>query len=273
MPTSHGDPTEEPRAPSRARARTPASVDSGPVEEAPTRSDDDPVPRRTGQHRVAARPHVDELAAQRRTSGSCDVRPGGEGAGDPVAAPVRGQQVTSAQRLDGISRAAPGRECDDAPDERVVGDGHGHAPAHRVADEHDRQVPDLLPHPVQRPAGVRDRGRVQRLVAPAPAPVPASVLDLAADARYFATGKRKRAVARVILKPGTGVYSVNGREMRWRRDDPKISQRMSFTASADGKVIEQVGQMSKNGGAWQDDLTLTYHLVAPDPTDLMVDGS
>jgi len=67
--------------------------------------------------------------------------------------------------------------------------------------------------------------------------------------------------------------SVNGREMRWRRDDPKISQRMSFTASADGKVIEQVGQMSKNGGAWQDDLTLTYHLVAPDPTDLMVDGS
>ncbi|MBA3299631.1 MAG: 30S ribosomal protein S9 [Thermoleophilaceae bacterium] len=46
-----------------------------------------------------------------------------------------------------------------------------------------------------------------------PAPVPASVLELAADARYIATGKRKRAVARVILKPGTGVYTVNGREM------------------------------------------------------------
>jgi small subunit ribosomal protein S9 len=42
------------------------------------------------------------------------------------------------------------------------------------------------------------------------APTP---LDLAADARYRATGKRKRAVARVILKPGGGTYSVNGRHL------------------------------------------------------------
>jgi small subunit ribosomal protein S9 len=38
-------------------------------------------------------------------------------------------------------------------------------------------------------------------------------LELAADARYRATGKRKRAVARVILKPGEGSYSVNGRHL------------------------------------------------------------
>jgi small subunit ribosomal protein S9 len=36
-------------------------------------------------------------------------------------------------------------------------------------------------------------------------------LDLAADARYKATGKRKTAVARVILRPGSGTYTVNGR--------------------------------------------------------------
>ncbi|HYM59245.1 MAG TPA: 30S ribosomal protein S9 [Solirubrobacteraceae bacterium] len=36
---------------------------------------------------------------------------------------------------------------------------------------------------------------------------------MAADARYNATGKRKRAVARVILKPGEGTYSVNGRHL------------------------------------------------------------
>ncbi len=42
------------------------------------------------------------------------------------------------------------------------------------------------------------------------APTP---LDLAADARYPATGKRKRAVARVILRPGEGSYSVNGRHL------------------------------------------------------------
>ena len=50
--------------------------------------------------------------------------------------------------------------------------------------------------------------------APAePAPAPTTVLELAADARYRATGKRKRAVARVILKPGTGSYTINGREL------------------------------------------------------------
>ena len=46
-----------------------------------------------------------------------------------------------------------------------------------------------------------------------PAPVVTSVLELAADARYQATGKRKHAIARVTLKPGTGAYTVNGRAL------------------------------------------------------------
>jgi small subunit ribosomal protein S9 len=46
-----------------------------------------------------------------------------------------------------------------------------------------------------------------------PAPVVREPLDLAADARYYATGKRKAAVARVILRPGEGTYSVNGRHL------------------------------------------------------------
>lgn len=45
------------------------------------------------------------------------------------------------------------------------------------------------------------------------APVLNPVLALAADARYTATGKRKTAVARVILKPGNGTITVNGREL------------------------------------------------------------
>jgi small subunit ribosomal protein S9 len=46
-----------------------------------------------------------------------------------------------------------------------------------------------------------------------PEPVAYTPLDLAADARYRATGKRKSAVARVILKPGEGTFSVNGRHL------------------------------------------------------------
>jgi small subunit ribosomal protein S9 len=41
----------------------------------------------------------------------------------------------------------------------------------------------------------------------------AAVIDLAAGARYRATGKRKTAVARVILRPGTGVYTINGKTL------------------------------------------------------------
>ena len=43
-------------------------------------------------------------------------------------------------------------------------------------------------------------------------PIVANV-DLSADARYRATGKRKTGVARVILKPGTGVYTINGKDL------------------------------------------------------------
>jgi small subunit ribosomal protein S9 len=38
-------------------------------------------------------------------------------------------------------------------------------------------------------------------------------IDLAAGARYSATGKRKTAVARVTLKPGTGAYIINGKTL------------------------------------------------------------
>jgi len=64
---------------------------------------------------------------------------------------------------------------------------------------------------------LEDDGRAAEEGEPEPEPesqpTPRTVLELAADARYRATGKRKRAVARVTLKPGTGTYTVNGREL------------------------------------------------------------
>ena len=46
-----------------------------------------------------------------------------------------------------------------------------------------------------------------------PQPIADAAIDLAAGARYAATGKRKTAVARVILKPGSGAYIINGRSL------------------------------------------------------------
>jgi len=44
-------------------------------------------------------------------------------------------------------------------------------------------------------------------------PIANAAIDLGAGARYTATGKRKTAVARVILKPGAGTYSINGKAL------------------------------------------------------------
>jgi small subunit ribosomal protein S9 len=44
-------------------------------------------------------------------------------------------------------------------------------------------------------------------------PIADASIDLAAAARYRATGKRKSAIARVSLRPGTGAYVVNGRTL------------------------------------------------------------
>jgi small subunit ribosomal protein S9 len=44
-------------------------------------------------------------------------------------------------------------------------------------------------------------------------PIADAAIDLAAGARYTSTGKRKTAVARVILKPGGGEYAINGKPL------------------------------------------------------------
>ncbi len=44
-------------------------------------------------------------------------------------------------------------------------------------------------------------------------PIADATIDLAAGARYTSTGKRKTAVARVMLKPGTGTYTINSKPL------------------------------------------------------------
>jgi small subunit ribosomal protein S9 len=44
-------------------------------------------------------------------------------------------------------------------------------------------------------------------------PISTAAIDLGSGARYRATGKRKTAIARVTLRPGSGTYLVNGRAL------------------------------------------------------------
>ena len=60
------------------------------------------------------------------------------------------------------------------------------------------------------PAGEIDADAGDREAQPEPPP---ALIELAADARYSATGKRKSSIARVILQPGTGAFVLNGKPL------------------------------------------------------------
>jgi small subunit ribosomal protein S9 len=84
----------------------------------------------------------------------------------------------------------------------------------------------------------------------------AAVIDLASGARYRATGKRKTAVARVILKPGNGAYTVNGKPLDTFFPRPSLGRNIRQPLEAVGydarmDVIVRVhgGGVSSQAGA------------------------
>jgi small subunit ribosomal protein S9 len=78
-------------------------------------------------------------------------------------------------------------------------------------------------------------------------PIADAAIDLAAGARYAATGKRKTAVARVILKPGTGAYLINGRTLDVFFPRPAL-QRTIRTALETVGLEEKIDVVAKMHG-------------------------
>jgi small subunit ribosomal protein S9 len=80
-------------------------------------------------------------------------------------------------------------------------------------------------------------------------PIATVAIELAADARYRATGKRKTAVARVILKPGTGVYEINGKTLVDYFPRPTLRRQISQPLEAVGfeERIDVVARMHGGG--------------------------
>jgi len=54
---------------------------------------------------------------------------------------------------------------------------------------------------------------------------------------------------------------VGDGEVRWHRDEAGFAQLMVFTIAADGTRLDAHGTMSRDGGAWEDDLRLTYERI------------
>ena len=87
-------------------------------------------------------------------------------------------------------------------------------------------------------------------------PIADAAIDLAAGARYTATGKRKTAVARVILKPGTGTYVINGKSLEEFFPRPTLQriirtplETVGFEAKMDVVARMHGGGVSAQAGA------------------------
>jgi small subunit ribosomal protein S9 len=87
-------------------------------------------------------------------------------------------------------------------------------------------------------------------------PIEAVAIDLAADARYRATGKRKTAIARVMLRPGSGTYTINGRSLEayfprdtLQRNIRQPLETVGYEARMDVVARLQGGGVSAQAGA------------------------
>jgi small subunit ribosomal protein S9 len=194
------------------------------AEEVPTESAEEPAgqaPEPAEEPAPAAEPvaeeapaaepvaEADEPAAAEPPEEPATEEPAAEPAEEPGAEPVAEAETP----------AEPQGEADEDADDDV-----------EIAPRHRPEIPgaDLIPDIVSESDEFLDAEARAAAEAEAEAaaareqeqdsvheaqPIADAAIDLAAGARYTATGKRKTAVARVILKPGTGTYSINGKEL------------------------------------------------------------
>jgi small subunit ribosomal protein S9 len=154
---------------------------------------------------------------------------------EPVAAPAPAdeEQTPEQSAPAAETEAAPAAETAAAPAAETAAEATPEAAAEpepedvEVAPRQKPEIPgaDLIPDIV--PEGEQFLDAEAQAAAEAEAaeraqqepeeeesrPIADAAIDLAAGARYTATGKRKTAVARVILKPGSGTYSINGKQL------------------------------------------------------------
>jgi small subunit ribosomal protein S9 len=142
---------------------------------------------------------------------AAEATPVEEPAAPEAAAPTAEEPAAEAASEEPASDAAEAVEEDDESDEEPT-------PRVKPAIPGMDLAPDIVPEGVD-PLARTEAEEAEEAAAAQEAedlanetPVVATI-NLAADARYSATGKRKTAIARVILKPGTGAYTVNGKTL------------------------------------------------------------
>lgn len=145
-----------------------------------------------------------------------DVEETAEAAATPEPEAAEEQPVEATADTD----AAPEAEAD-ADDDDAADDEEPAAPREKPAiPGMDLEVDLALDSDDRSPYGDEEDldAAAEEILAAAdqedePQPITSVAIDLKAGARYTATGKRKSAIARVILTPGTGAYTINGKPL------------------------------------------------------------
>jgi small subunit ribosomal protein S9 len=178
--------TTTPDAGAEAQAdETPTPEAPAPAEEAPASAEEAPAPAEEAPATEQA-PAAEETAAAEAPQAEAAPAPAAAAAEE---ADAEFEEEAPAPR---VKPAIPGADLE----VDIVLDGEDRP---RYSEDED---PDA-----EEPEGSSDEEDVVQ-----EQPITAQI-QLADDARYRATGKRKTAIARVILKPGTGAYTINGRTL------------------------------------------------------------
>ena len=194
--------SEDPAVEETASEDPAAEETTAPDEPIPPAAEPEPEPQisepealepQTTEEVVAER--VEEAEAAVEEAAEAERRPRGKaserGVKEPSAEVIPGEHLTPDLAL------TP--EGDEGDIERLLA-GSGEA-----SDEFVAAGEEGLETPAEQAEG--DGGDAQ------PQAVVRTPVELAAEARYRATGKRKTSVARVILKPGKGEYTINGKPL------------------------------------------------------------
>lgn len=199
-PAAEETPTEAMEEASEQPAETDAApVAEQPAVEQPATIEEPGVEKAGGEER--AEEHVVEGSP---AEGSSAEEPASE---QPVAEGVAAEEPASEDGGDSESG-------DEQPTPRVKPSVPG---AHLEVDIVPEGVDPLAPEQPTDPYAIEDddepKSEEDAESGQLSEPISSAAIDLAAGARYKATGKRKTAIARVILRPGSGTYLVNGRSI------------------------------------------------------------
>ncbi|MEA2492540.1 MAG: small subunit ribosomal protein [Thermoleophilaceae bacterium] len=211
-PTPDEENVEPTTAPDEPPAPEETPAEDAPAEDAPA-EDEDPgsVPDETlsqaDETPAAEAEETPAPEAEETPAAEADEAPGPEAEEAPAAEPAAEAPAADAPEAEAEDRRPPKKETKAAEPEVIPG---AHLEPDLVLDQPsaDGEGDEYSQY------AVADEGDDDADAGTAPeAPAVRSPLELAADARYQATGKRKTAIARVILKPGSGVYTINGKTL------------------------------------------------------------